>query len=569
MHIFISYSSKERELVTTLADDLQALGHEVWFDRELNRTGGRKWWETILANIRQCDLFIFALTPSSLASEACRREYRYANALQKNVLPIMLAVVDIPSLPAELQELQFVNYMERTNKQALALAGTLNGLPPAHPLPVPLPEQPEPPLSPLGRIAAALESDRLTSTEQIELVFELEGLFKTPTSRASAETLLRTLHNRDDTTRSVADKIRELIPDISRQQPIRPSANSSGKPAANIPIRGLAVVAVVLVVVVLGGLVLSNLGNSARPTAQSSPTATVAVASNPTTTPAIAVASATPIPSTATPIPATAAPIPATATPLPPTATQVPATVTPFVPLTTNGVTTVTANAQWTPQFKSFGGVDMALVPPGCFMMGSTDSNNGKPNTQCLDSFWIDKYLVTNEQFASLGGTAAFRSQWTGPKRPREIITWSEARAFCQKRDARLPTEAEWEYAARGPDDLTYPWGNDFADDKAVYSGNSGSQTADVGSKPAGVAWVGALDMAGNVWEWTSSNFIPYPYDANDGRENSALTNPDEYRVLRGGSWYFASTSLRSANRNFDPPTNQSSEYGFRCARTS
>src|SRR5260221_6066491 len=103
MRIFISYSSKERDLITTLAEDLASLGHDVWFDRELTRTGGQKWWETILLNIRQCDLFIFALTPRSLASEACQREYRYAYALNKRILPIMLEVVDIPTLSPELQ----------------------------------------------------------------------------------------------------------------------------------------------------------------------------------------------------------------------------------------------------------------------------------------------------------------------------------------------------------------------------------------------------------------------------------------------------------------------------------
>src|SRR5713226_6201221 len=164
MHIFISYSSKESDLITTLDEDLAALGHEVWFDRELTRTGGHKWWETILANIRQCDLFIFALTPFSLASEACQREYGYAYALGKPILPIMLAVVDIPTLPPELQELQFVNYIERGRKQALALAATLNGLPPTRPMPDPLPVPPETPLSPLGRIAAVLAKPILTST---------------------------------------------------------------------------------------------------------------------------------------------------------------------------------------------------------------------------------------------------------------------------------------------------------------------------------------------------------------------------------------------------------------------
>src|SRR5688572_2935636 len=108
--IFISYSSKDRNVVTNLATDLQELGHEVWFDRELSQTGGQKWWSNILSQIRNCDIFLFALTPASLGSDPCQREYRYAYALGKPLVPVMLAAVDIPSLPVELQEIQFIDY---------------------------------------------------------------------------------------------------------------------------------------------------------------------------------------------------------------------------------------------------------------------------------------------------------------------------------------------------------------------------------------------------------------------------------------------------------------------------
>src|SRR5258706_6772183 len=129
MKIFISYS-KDRELVSSLANDLKLLGHEVWFDPELLSRGGQDWWENILLNVRQCDLFIFALTPRSLASEACKREYRYGNALNKRILPIMLLIVDIPTLPPELQKLQLVTYVEGGSKAEFAhLEGTFRNLP--------------------------------------------------------------------------------------------------------------------------------------------------------------------------------------------------------------------------------------------------------------------------------------------------------------------------------------------------------------------------------------------------------------------------------------------------------
>ncbi len=240
--------------------------------------------------------------------------------------------------------------------------------------------------------------------------------------------------------------------------------------------------------------------------------------------------------------------------------------VTPFA--------SIAANSRWTPQFQTFGGVEMALVPPGCFTMGTEnpplpDFDNQKPVTRvCFDKpFWIDKYLVTNGQFKQLGGKAQNQSSWAGDNRPRDSITWFEARDFCAIRGARLPTEAEWEYAARGPDSLVYPWGNSFDANAAVHIDNSGAQTADVGSKPGGASWVGALDMSGNVWQWVNTLYTDYPYDASDGRESNE--NTVNGRVLRGGSWRHNEYFLPAATRtNYDPSLTVD-DFGFRCARTS
>src|SRR5437762_2508461 len=106
--IFISYSSKNRLLVEALAKELEDLGHEVWFDKKL--TGGQVWWDEILAAICDCDLCVFALTPESLGSEPCRREYTWATAVNKTVLPIMLRDVDTLALPPELAVIHFVDY---------------------------------------------------------------------------------------------------------------------------------------------------------------------------------------------------------------------------------------------------------------------------------------------------------------------------------------------------------------------------------------------------------------------------------------------------------------------------
>jgi iron(II)-dependent oxidoreductase len=233
----------------------------------------------------------------------------------------------------------------------------------------------------------------------------------------------------------------------------------------------------------------------------------------------------------------------------------------------------VTRNADWTPVERDFDGVTMVQVPAGCFQMGSGDGDSDeKPiHEQCFDQpFWIDKYEVTQEQFNRLGGRQENSPWFSGSNRPVESITWFEAGAFCELRGVRLPTEAEWEYAARGPESRIYPWGNQWNENNLVWDGNSNRQTADVGSKPAGVSWVGAYDLSGNVWEWTSSLYEPYPYDAADGREADTGTRTDVRRVLRGGSWdYYDSLDFRAPYRGWDDPNIRLNYFGFRCARSS
>ncbi len=246
--------------------------------------------------------------------------------------------------------------------------------------------------------------------------------------------------------------------------------------------------------------------------------------------------------------------------------------------------TPVSANDAWTPYERDFDGVTMVLVPAGSFQMGNDPEGrywtgstliNGVPDggfQEFTQPFWIDKYEVTQAQFRALGGTKARANGFSGDNRPVENITWFEASDFCALRGARLPTEAEWEYAARGPDSLVYPWGNAWNPDYAVWSGNSGAQTAEVvdanGSplRPDGASWVGALDMSGNVWEWTSTIYRPYPYDAFDGREN--LADSGSKRVLRGGSWNWIAADTRAAARDdYAGDFTSSDWYGFRCAR--
>ena len=225
-------------------------------------------------------------------------------------------------------------------------------------------------------------------------------------------------------------------------------------------------------------------------------------------------------------------------------------------------------NTDWTPVIVEFDGVPMALVPADCFVMGSDiGSENARPAHQvCFEEpFWIDVYEVTNEQFQRLGGVAERSSVWEEPQQPRENITWEEAEAFCQQRGARLPTEAEWEYAARGPDALAYPWGNEFISDNVVHRENSDSRTWDVGSKPGGASWVGALDMTGNVWEWVN-DWYGEDYSSRLSSVNPQGPKTGANRVHRGGAFGNTADTLDSVYRGRFPPSTRISQVGFRCA---
>ncbi len=237
-------------------------------------------------------------------------------------------------------------------------------------------------------------------------------------------------------------------------------------------------------------------------------------------------------------------------TPAAPTATPAPPTMAP-----------ITKNADWKPVEKEFNGVSMVEVPPGCFNMGNDKGRRDeRPASQvCFNApYWIDKTEVTNKQYGDHGN-------FEGDNRPRENLLWTEARDFCAKRGGRLPTEAEWEYAGRGPDNLMYPWGNDLVGDNLVFDQNNNNQTSDVGSKPQGVSWVGALDMSGNVWEWVSSAYKRYPYDSKDGRED--LNDATVDRVYRGGIHNYIDFGAGLTARFKGTKDERNWFVGFRCAK--
>lgn len=281
--------------------------------------------------------------------------------------------------------------------------------------------------------------------------------------------------------------------------------------------------------------------------------------------------------------------LPATS-PVSPTETNVLPTVSPEF--------FVTSNSLWMPVIQKFDNVEMVLVPTGCFKLGSTPVQVEEAYQRCVsrwgncqrswftaespqqdicfsEPFWIDRYEVTNQQYGSSG-------KFPGDDIPRDSVSWFDATAFCTLRGGYLPTEAEWQYAARGPDRLVYPWGNTFmgnllnscdhnctmdwrtAEDAEIDDGYA--TTSPVGSFPGGASWVGALDMSGNLWEWVNSIHRPYPYDATDGREADGNADSTSPRVSFGGAWDLDGDHARLAFRNWNEPSFADYGIGFRCA---
>jgi formylglycine-generating enzyme required for sulfatase activity/tRNA A-37 threonylcarbamoyl transferase component Bud32 len=229
-------------------------------------------------------------------------------------------------------------------------------------------------------------------------------------------------------------------------------------------------------------------------------------------------------------------------------------------------------------------GATMVLVPAGPFEMGSESGyDDEKPvHEVTLDAFYIDQYEVTNAQYAACVedgacappfdiGSYTRRSYYGHPEYgdyPVIWVSWYQAKTYCEWRGDRLPTEAEWEKAARGTDGRTYPWGEGIDCTLTNYRIDYDVcvvDTTEGGSYPDGVSPYGAYDMAGNVWEWVQSEYRAYPYRADDGREDPDGTND---RVVRGGSWAIGSRHTRASNRASADPHDLDYYTGFRCARS-
>jgi len=232
----------------------------------------------------------------------------------------------------------------------------------------------------------------------------------------------------------------------------------------------------------------------------------------------------------------------------------------------------------------------MVLIPDGEFTMGSTEESihwaakkffsesldyyleETPDRIVKLDAYYIDKYEITvakYKKYLEKTGAAAPKfldnEKYNQPKQPIVGVTWQDAVDYCQWTGKRLPTEAEWEKAARGVDSRKYPWGDAPDPMKANIRGKKKDKfrySAPVGKFPEGQSPYGVMDMSGNVWEWTQSWFLPYA-----GNQFKNGMYGETLRVIRGGSWFSNMDLARTTVRGKSLPNQRMNYVGFRCVK--
>jgi formylglycine-generating enzyme required for sulfatase activity len=270
------------------------------------------------------------------------------------------------------------------------------------------------------------------------------------------------------------------------------------------------------------------------------------------------------------------------------TETQLQATLT-NTPLPSTGTTTSPPSSGITStMIRPSDGMEMVYVPGGSFILSERGKVGERAHNVTLNNYWIDQTEITNMHYSQCVEDGVCQAPtacaWGDPTyeddsyqdHPVICVTWQMANDYCEWAGGRLPTEAEWDYAARGPERRLYPWGDHFDaamlnfcdsscphEDAQYPNYNDGYvKTSPVGSYPNGASWCGAMDMAGNVWEWVSDRYAPY--EAID-QDNPQGPKTGSERLIRGGSWYDDAHFLRSDFRHQYNPEDFIHLIGFRC----
>ena len=263
------------------------------------------------------------------------------------------------------------------------------------------------------------------------------------------------------------------------------------------------------------------------------------------------------------------------------------ATITPSQTLTQTPTPTLGIGST---KISPIDGATMLYIPAGEFLMGSNDNNNEMPpHTVYLDAYWMDKHEVSNAQYEKCVVAGECLPPWESHSASRDayygiqefdeypviVVAWDDAKTYCEWAGKRLPTEAEWEKAARGTDGRIYPWGNQWDGTRLNYCDKSCdptqtdedgfSDTAPVGSFPTGASSYGIMNLLGNVWEWVA-DWYRENYYHDSPRENPTGPTYGQYHVLRGASWSNNQGWMRTSARNAYEPWFW--DVGFRCVQS-
>jgi formylglycine-generating enzyme required for sulfatase activity len=511
---FLSYSRANKDFAVRLAKELKAEGFQVWLD-QLDIPPGSRWDVEVEKALIECDIFMVIITKASSASENVLDEIGYAIDTGKRMLPVLLEKTNVP---LRLRRFQYVDFTDKNFEDGVQSAKDLLRNLIAQPT--------------LPRKDLPVDTDALSTREQV--------------AQARAEEAVRREQE------AIADRKQpkplpvEIVKTEPQPLPVRSSSKLMGA------------FGVGLLMLLVGGYAITRL------------------------MPGIGAAGA----ATETPVPTREAPTSTESVPLVPITSEESPTPTVVVPTATETSApeeTPTDDVTATPSLELTDGkgVEMVLVPAGDFTMGSDRglADEQPVHVVNLDTFYIDKYEITNKLYKDCVDAGECSPPWQNyffaesPNRiyfgnpqfdnyPVVYVDWNMARAYCQWRGARLPSEAEWEKAARGEDGRTYSWGNDLDCQKANYQ-NCVNRTSEVGIFEDGKSPYGAYDMTGNVWEWVA-DWYSQNYYSNSPKNDPVGPITGQSRVLRGGAWprFDVSAFHRS---NFGPDYN-TFDIGFRCA---
>lgn len=529
LRVFLCHASQDKPAVWKLHRYLTQHGVKPWLD-QADLLPGEDWEVEIPNTIFSSDVILVCLSKNSVDKEGyVQKEISFAldKALEKPgkifIIPIKLEECDIPK---RLSRYQWVD-LSRTDGRKRLLMGLNKRVTELGDEVTPVVLEDTRQRKPVSQPIVSADHD---AVEHIKANLE-----KTP--RESTERLAQEAKEKSE--RKAAEKVKqEKAEQAKAQLPAGRVSSPTYKDVAAVLLRGLRRQEGRKIIIWGGGLLAFAILSLVTWKMSQLP-AEPEVTQTPSVTKAPFVAPSTP----------TKTPIPATTT----------ATIFPTPPL---GIgSTMTSEKD---------GMTLVYVPEGEFIMGSVSYPDAQPvHRVFLDGYWLDQTEVTNAMYARCVDAGqcnpGSENDNDSTNYPVTSVSWYDAIDYCKYVGRRLPTEAEWEKAARGENGYTYPWGNiDPQGYLLNYNGNDGIYN-DVGSYPAGASVYGALDMAGSVSEWVGSLYAPYPYDAGDGREDLSSF---EDRVMRGSSTMSINRDIPSALRGGEggDPTLSNFILGFRCA---